>query len=163
MSRLDSMIRRLEAQRATLNAAAARVEGRGGVALELGLGNGRSYDHLRSILPGREIYVFDRQVAAHPDCIPPDDRLYLGDLFDTLPRAIAELGGQAVLAHMDLGTGDKAQSISLSRRVAPLVAELLVPGGVAVSDQPLDGVEAFAALPLPDGVKPGRIYLYERM
>ena len=163
MSRLDSMIRRLQAQRATLNDAAARVEGRDGVALEFGLGNGRTYDHLRAIMPGREIYVFDRQVAAHPDCIPPDDRLYLGDLFDTLPRAVANLGGRAVLAHMDIGTGDKEESVSLSRRAAPMVADLLVSGGVAVSDQPLDGVEAFTALPLPEGVKPGRIYLYERV
>jgi hypothetical protein len=163
MSRLDSMIRRLEAQRATLNTAADRVAGRDGVALEFGLGNGRTYDHLRSILPGREIYVFDRQVAAHPDCIPPDDRLYLGDLFETLPRAVTELGGRAVLAHMDIGTGDKEESVSLSQRAAPMVATLLAPGGVVVSDQPLDGVDAFRPLPLPDGVKPGRIYLYERV
>lgn len=163
MSRLDSMIRRLEAQRATLNAAAARVTDRSGVALEFGLGNGRTYDHLREIMPGREIYVFDRQVAAHPDCIPPDDRLYLGDLFDTLPRAVAALAGQAVLAHLDIGTGDKAESMALSQRAAPLVAQLLAPGGVAVSDQPLDGAPEFAALPLPEGVKPGRIYLYERV
>ena len=162
MSRLDSMIRRLEAQRATLNAAAARVEGKRGIALELGLGNGRTYDHLRSILPGREIYVFDRQVAAHPDCVPPDDRLYLGDLFETLPAATSDLGATAVLAHMDLGTGDKQESISLSQRAAPMVADLLIPGGVVVSDQPLDGVDGFSALPLPEGVKPGRIYLYER-
>ncbi|WP_281683984.1 class I SAM-dependent methyltransferase [Thalassobaculum salexigens] len=163
MSRLDSMIRRLEAQRSTLNDAAARVEGRSGIALEFGLGNGRTYDHLRAILPGREIYVFDRQVAAHPDCIPPDDRLYLGDLFETLPRAAAELGGTAVLAHLDIGTGDKEESVALSRRAAPMVADLLAPGGVVVSDQPLDGVDAFSPLPLPQGVKPGRIYLYERV
>lgn len=163
MSRLDSMIRRLEAQRATLNAAAERVRDRDGVALEFGLGNGRTYDHLRGILAGRDIYVFDRQVAAHPDCIPPDDRLYLGDLFETLPRAVADLGGRAVLAHLDIGTGDKTESVSLSQRAAPLVAELLAPGGIVVSDQPLDGQAAFAALPLPDGVKPGRIYLYERV
>ena len=163
MSRLDSMIRRLEAQRATLNDAAARVEGRPGIALEFGLGNGRTYDHLRSILPDREIYVFDRQVAAHPDCIPPDDRLYLGDLFDTLPAAIADLSGRAVLAHMDIGTGDKDESVSLSQRAAPLVADLLASGGVVVSDQPLDGIAEFRSLPLPQGVKPGRIYLYERV
>lgn len=163
MSRLDSMIRRLEAQRATLNAAADRVRDRAGVALEFGLGNGRTYDHLREILAGRDIYVFDRQVAAHPDCVPPDDRLFLGDLFDTLPRAIAQLGGRAVLAHLDIGTGDKAESLALSQRAAPMVADLLAPGGVAVSDQPIDGLSAFSALPLPDGVKPGRIFLYERV
>ncbi|MDF1793467.1 MAG: class I SAM-dependent methyltransferase [Thalassobaculaceae bacterium] len=163
MSRLDSMIRRLEAQRTTLNDAVARVRDRDGVALEFGLGNGRTYDHLREAMAGRDIYVFDRQIAAHPDCIPPDDRLYLGDLFETLPRAVADLAGRAVLAHMDIGTGDKAESVALSRRAAPLVAQLLAPGGVVVSDQPLDGMADFSPLPLPKGVKPGRIYLYERI
>ncbi|MFX4220187.1 MAG: class I SAM-dependent methyltransferase [Thalassobaculum sp.] len=163
MSRLDSMIRRLEAQRATLNAAAERIRNRDGVALEFGLGNGRTYDHLRETLMGREIYVFDRRVAAHPDCIPPDDHLYLGDLFETLPRAVADLGGTAVLAHLDIGTGDKAESVALSQRAAPIVAELLAPGGVVVSDQPLDGLAEFASLPLPEGVSPGRIFLYERV
>jgi len=163
MSRLDSMIRRLQAQRAALNDAASRIADRDGVALEFGLGNGRTYDHLREVLDGREIYVFDRQIAAHPDCIPPDDRLYLGDLFDTLPRAVAELGGRAVLAHLDIGTGDREESQALARRAAPLVAELLATGGVVVSDQPLDGQPCFSPLPVPAGVKPGRIYLYERV
>ncbi|MCR9072201.1 MAG: class I SAM-dependent methyltransferase [Alphaproteobacteria bacterium] len=163
MSRLDSMIRRLEAQRATLNAAAERIRGRAGVVLEFGLGNGRTYDHLREILSGRDIYVFDRQVAAHPDCVPPDDRLYLGDLFETLPQAVADLGGRGALAHLDIGTGDKLESVALSQRAAPMVAELLAIGGVVVSDQPLDGFTAFAPLPLPEGVKAGRIFLYERV
>ncbi|MDX1738439.1 MAG: class I SAM-dependent methyltransferase, partial [Alphaproteobacteria bacterium] len=60
MSRLDSVIRRLEAQRACLNSAAELVGARVGHVLELGLGNGRTYDHLREILPDREIFVFER-------------------------------------------------------------------------------------------------------
>jgi hypothetical protein len=162
MSRLDSMIRRLQAQRTTLNHAASLVRDLEGVVLEFGLGNGRTYDHLRETLPGRAIYVFDRQVAAHPSCVPPQDRLYLGDLFETLPRAVADLRGRAVLAHMDIGTGDKAESVALSKRAAPLVAALLTAGGVVVSDQPLDGETAFERLPLPDGVREGRIHLYRR-
>ncbi len=66
MSRLDSFIRRLEAQRACLNWAAELIDGLDGFALELGLGNGRTYDHLRSLFPDRAIYVCERQVAAHP-------------------------------------------------------------------------------------------------
>ena len=76
MSRLDSFIRRLEAQRACLDHAAELIGGLDGVVLELGLGNGRTYDHLRSLFPGREIYVCERAVAAHPDCVPPEERLY---------------------------------------------------------------------------------------
>ena len=70
MSRLDSAIRRLQAQRDLLNQAAQDIGSMEGVVLELGLGNGRTYDHMRAILPDREIYVFEREVRAHPDCIP---------------------------------------------------------------------------------------------
>lgn len=101
-------------------------------------------------------------MAAHPDCIPPENRLYLGDLFDTLPRAVTDLAGRAVLAHMDIGTGDKEESAALAARAAPMLARLMASGGVVVSDQPLDGEPAFHALPPPSGVKAGRIFLYER-
>ena len=70
MSRLDSFIRRLEAQRIVLNWAAAAIAGREGPVLELGLGNGRTYDHLRDILPGRAIHAFDRQAKANPRSMP---------------------------------------------------------------------------------------------
>jgi len=63
VSRLDSFIRRLEAQRACLDLAAALVRQLDGVILELGLGNGRTYDHLRELCPGRKIYVCERLVA----------------------------------------------------------------------------------------------------
>jgi len=53
VSRLDSFIRRLEAQRACLDHAAGLIGGLDGVVLELGLGNGRTYDHLRSLFPSR--------------------------------------------------------------------------------------------------------------
>ena len=162
MSRLDSAIRRLQAQKAALEDAAARVAGLPGHVLELGLGNGRTYDHLRSILPGRRIVVFDRQVAAHPDCIPPDEDLYLGDLFETLPRALAELGHAAVLGHLDIGTGDKAASAALAARAAPMIAGLLAPGAVLVSDQPIQGVPGLVPLPLPAGLEDGRIHMLRR-
>ena len=87
MSRLDSFIRRLEAQRACLDRAAELIARLDGAVLELGLGNGRTYDHLRELFPGRDIYVCERQVAAHPDCVPPADRLLLGDMRETLPVA----------------------------------------------------------------------------
>ena len=87
MTRLDSAIRRLAAQRELLDWAFAggRPEG---LVLEIGLGNGRTYDHLRDRLPGREIYAFERSPAAHPDCYPPEGYLIVGDLFDTLAAFI---------------------------------------------------------------------------
>ena len=50
MSRLDSFRRRLTAQIDGLNWAADNLPDMGDV-LELGLGNGRTYDHLREHLP----------------------------------------------------------------------------------------------------------------
>src|SRR3546814_12884208 len=93
MSRLDSAIRRLEAQRACLDLAMSMIAPVAGPAFELGLGNGRTYDHLRERIPERDIFVLERSVAAHPDCIPPDDRLFLGELRATLPAAIPRFGG----------------------------------------------------------------------
>src|SRR5262245_42276780 len=107
MSRLASFIRRLEAQSACLDWSVAAAEGLAGVALELGLGNGRTYDHLRSrLLHSREIYAFDRQLAAHPGCIPDKAHLMLGDFRDTLPALARRLSRGAALVHADTGSGD---------------------------------------------------------
>ena len=162
MSRLDSAIRRLQAQKAALEDAARRTAGLRGLVLEFGLGNGRTYDHLRTILSNRRIVVFDRQVAAHQDCIPPDEDLYLGDLFKTLPRAIAELGRSAVIAHLDIGTGNKDQSVALVTRAAPMIADLLASGAILVSDQPIESIAGLIPLPLPDGIADGRIHMLQR-
>lgn len=159
MSRLDSAIRRLEAQRACLNAAVTAIEGQTGVILELGLGNGRTYDHLRTIAPDRDIFVFERDVNAHPDCIPDDDHLFLGDAKDTLVRAAETLAGRAVLVHSDIGTGDPERNRRFADWLGPVLKPLLAPGAVILSDQKL---EAMAGLdvPLPDGVMPERYFMY---
>jgi len=162
MSRLDSFIRRLEAQRACLNLAAELTRHLDGVVLELGLGNGRTYDHLRSILPERDIYVCDRQVAAHPDCVPSAERLLLGDMRETLAEARGWLGGRVVLAHLDVGTGEAAANRALAAELTPLVVPLLCPGALLASDPPIDGPE-LEALPLPEGAAPGRYHLYRRV
>ncbi|MBP5858119.1 hypothetical protein KAJ83_13955 [Marivibrio halodurans] len=155
MSRLDSVIRRLTAQRACLDQAARHIADRDGVVLELGLGNGRTFDHLRTILPDRAIYVFEREVRAHPDCIPAEERLFLGDVLETLERAAETLAGRAILVHSDIGTGDSARNAMLAGDIAERLPPLLAPGAMLVSDQmlPLD-----AAVPLdpPEGVAPGR-------
>lgn len=159
MSRLDSAIRRLQAQKASLEWAASAIENRSGNAIELGLGNGRTFDHLRSLMPERPLYVFDRQIAAHPDCIPADDRIFLGDFRETLVRAREQLGSTVVLAHLDIGTGEKQASVALAAEIAPLVDALLADGSVVVSDQPVE-LPRWNAAPLPDGISPGRIHLY---
>src|SRR3970282_2004657 len=88
VSRLDSFIRRLKAQRACIDAAVEMIAALEAPVFELGLGNGRTYDHLRDRLEGREIFVFERCLAAHPACIPDAAHLFLGDIHDTLPAAL---------------------------------------------------------------------------
>jgi hypothetical protein len=159
MSRLDSAIRRLQAQRACLDAAARLVAERPGPVLELGLGNGRTYDHLRERLPGRRIFVFERQPAAHPDSIPAPDLLILGDFRDTLMSAVARIGEKAVLAHADFGSGDAEANRALAAWLGRSLPALLAPAAVVASDQelPLPGA---AALPLPAEVAVGRYFLW---
>lgn len=159
MSRLDSMIRRMSAQRACLDAVAAAIADLPGPVLELGLGNGRTYDHLRERLPGREILVFDRVLAAHPDCVPPAELLYLGELEQTLPRARERIGATAALAHADLGSGRPEQDRAVAALLFRLLPPLMRPGALVVSDQEL-GAPAFDPEPLPQGVPPGRYFLY---
>lgn len=158
MSRLDFFIRRLEAQRACLDFACDAVKDRPGVIFELGLGNGRTYDHLRSRLPGRAIYVFERKVAAHPDCVPAAANLYEGDIDLTLPAAVGRFKGQVCLVHSDIGSGDQAMNAKIAAFLGRTLGPALAPGGLVLSDQEL-AIPGTAPLPLPPGVKPGRYYL----
>jgi S-adenosylmethionine-dependent methyltransferase len=162
MSRLDSFIRRLEAQRACLDRAADLVRAIDGFVLELGLGNGRTYDHLRSLFPDRRIYVCERRVAAHPDCVPPPDMLILGDMRETLGAAASWLGGRVACAHLDVGTGDHAANRDLAAELTPRIVPLLCVGAVLAADPPLLCPD-LEALPLPDGIPPGRYHLYRRV
>ena len=159
MSRLDSTIRRIAAQRDCLNHARDLIAGIGGPVFELGLGNGRTYDHLRRILPEREIFVFDRRVRAHPDCIPDEAHMILGDFLDTLPAALERVDRPAALAHCDIGSGDAGADAELALRLGPALATLMAPGAVIVGDQELR-VSGWTALDLPAGVAPGRYFIW---
>lgn len=137
-TRLERFIARVVGQRCAIDAAAAATVALPGVVWELGLGNGRTYDHLRDRFPGRDIVVFDRQVIAHPDCIPPADMVRLGDFAATVPAEVARSRGAVVAVHADIGNGDVAASRALGRTLAPLIVQALVPGGYLVGDQPMD-------------------------
>src|SRR5260370_22196824 len=139
MSRLDSFIARMQAQRDCLNFLKPAIDKLGGPILEVGLGNGRPYDHLRDLFPGRDIYVFERQVAAHPDCVPPDDHLFLGEARQSIPRAAQKLGAVAALIHTDLGTGDHAANTAMGQWLGPALDALATAGCYLLSNQPLPG------------------------
>lgn len=159
MSRLDSFIRRVTAQRDILNAVADDVLRLDGPIFELGLGNGRTYNHLREKLPGRRIIAFDRTLAAHASSVPPEADLMLGEIRETAQRFVG-LGGAMV--HADIGTGyDDKDAITLTW-LPDLTVQLLARGGLAVSGLPLDhpGLEP---LTLPPGVPPDRYFIYRRV
>jgi hypothetical protein len=159
LSRLDSFIRRLEAQRACLDLAADAVSGLDGTVLELGLGNGRTYDHLRDRLPEREIIVFEREVRAHPACIPDDDHLVLGSIEETLPAFAKRASGQAILVHSDIGTGDAERNRALAAWLAEALPPLLRPGAWVAADQALNA-PGLDRQPLPTGIAEDRYFLY---
>lgn len=159
MSRLDSFIRRLEAQRACLDLVAARIADLSGPVLELGLGNGRTYDHLRELLPAREIFVFEREIRAHPADRPDPQHLFMGDFRDTLPGAGHRLPGKAALAHADIGSGDREATAELARWLSDALPPLLCAGAWVVADQPLRR-HCLVPQPLPNGVTPNRYSLY---
>lgn len=159
VSRLDSFIRRLVAQRDILNHVAADLPlPAHGAVMELGLGNGRTFNHLREIFPGRRIVAFDRALVAHASSVPEEGDLILGEIRET---AAAFAGTGAALVHADIGTGYPEKDAVTLTWLPQLVAALLAPGGVAISGLPLD-VRGLTALPLPEGVPDNRYFLYRR-
>ncbi|TCT09358.1 S-adenosylmethionine-dependent methyltransferase [Tepidamorphus gemmatus] len=161
MSRLDSMINRLVAQRDILNHVAGLIAAVPGPVLELGLGNGRTYSHLREILPDREIFVFERRITAAPSSIPDADHVILGEIRDTLPFCRPRVGGAAALIHADLSNGDPTDDLARRAWLSPMVAELTAPGGIVACGHELD-LPSFTPLALPAGIRPGRYFLYCR-
>lgn len=158
MSRLDSMLRRLTAQRDGLNWAADQIAGREGDVLDLGLGNGRTYDHLREVLPDRRIWVIDRVLQCHPSCTPPDADFLMGEAAEMLDR-LAEAGPRIVLAHYDFGQGIKADDVAEAAALSPALARVMAPGGLIVSGQPLIGLPQISG---PDSIASDR-YLFYRL
>jgi trans-aconitate methyltransferase len=159
MSRLDSVIRRLTAQRDILNHLAADLPlPATGAILEVGLGNGRTYHHLRELFPDRRIVAFDRSLAAHATSIPADQDLVLGEIADTAP---AFVGQDAALVHADIGTGYPEKDAQTLTWLPGLVAALLAPHGFAMCGLPLD-FPGLTPLPLPPGVERDRYFLYRK-
>jgi hypothetical protein len=160
-SRLDSVINRLMAQRACLDHAAMIVAGRTGHVLEIGLGNGRTYHHLCSVMPNRDIFVFDRARQSHPEATPPAEQFFIGELAETMLCAAAALGPRAVLAHADIGSGRAeidAQTVAVLNRHLPA---LLAPDAIVLCDQLLSN-PLLQPQDLPPGVADGRYFMYRR-
>lgn len=155
MSRLDSIMRRLAAQRDGLEWANERTKDLSGDALDMGLGNGRTYDHMRENLD-RRIWVIDRVLQCHPSCVPPKADFLEGEAEAMLDKMAAD-GTQIVLAHYDFGFGVKEKDVAEAARLSPIIARVMVPGGVIISGQPLVG---FTEHDGPESVAKDRYYFY---
>ena len=156
MSRLDSMMRRLAAQRDGLEWGHGLVEGVEGDYLDMGLGNGRTYDHIREIAPNRRIWVIDRALNCHPSCVPPKEDFLEGEAEEMLKKLAAE-GASIALGHYDFGFGVKEKDVAEAARLSPMIAAVMAPGGVLISGQPLVGFEQVRG---PETVSPDRYCFY---
>ncbi len=156
MSRLNSMMRRLAAQAEGLEWGHALTESVAGDYLDMGLGNGRTYDHLREIAPNRRILVIDRALNCHASCVPPEADFLQGEAEDMLKK-LAQDGAKIALGHYDFGFGDKAKDVAEAARLSSMIKDVMVPGGALVSGQPLTGFEQVRG---PHTVAPERYYFY---
>lgn len=150
------MLARLLTQRSFLNHAANLIADIPGDVLELGLGKGRTWSHLRHLFPERRIVAFDHGLHAPRDLTPADADLVLGDFRETLPA----WSGAAVLIHADIGTGDGrgelgATDAELATFVGREAARLLAPGGALVGDRDMTAagltLQEGPDIVLPDG------------
>lgn len=159
MSRLDSFISRMHSQRAVLNHIKdTAMVAPDGVILEIGLGNGRTYDHLREIFPNNRIIVFDRAVGSHPASTPSEENLVLGDIKETIQQFV---GQDVAFAHADIGTAYPEKDARTLTWLPQSIVAALRSGGVAASGLPLEHPD-LEPLPLPSGAEPGRTYFYRK-
>lgn len=165
MTRLDLFIARMVSQRACIDHAIALSAHMTGPVFELGLGNGRTFDHIRSTLGGsagaRALYVFERAVASNPASTPGADQLVLGDVFETLPMMLARLGPVASFVHADLGGHNLKKNDTFARAVSPQVEAVMARDGIMVSSDRMY-FDTMTELPLPDGALEGRAFLYQK-
>ncbi len=160
MSRLDSFIRRLTAQRDILNHVKADLDlPAEGALMEVGLGNGRTFNHLRELFPERRIVAFDRAMGAHASSVPAPEDLVIGEISET---AAAYIGAEAALVHADIGTGYPEKDAVTLTWLPEIAAGMLGQGGVAVSGLPLDHAR-LKPLPVPESVPTDRYFLYRKI
>ncbi len=160
MSRLDSFIRRMKAQRLLLDAAAERIETLDGPIVDLGLGAGRTYDHLRTRFPAREVFAFDNFVQAAVGYLPDAEHMVLGEIRETLPVSLPRLKARAALVHNDLGSADAVGNNAIAHWLAPAIEAIARPDAIIITSFPLPFAKQ-VALPLPTGINPGRYHILQ--
>jgi hypothetical protein len=137
MSRLDDLVRRMQTQRAVLNLAIDRVKSAGldGSIVELGLGSGRTFDHLRENFPGRTLVTFDWQMEATKDCFPEKNQFIKGEILKTFPKFAQGKNSTCCLLHIDIGTRDRQRDRELYSSLCESIVSILCENGLLVSDR----------------------------
>lgn len=141
-----------------LGAAVPLIEGRPGPILDLGLGAGRTYDHLCALFPDRAVFAFDFAVNAALEVLPSADQFVVGDIRDTLPFALPRIGAPAALIHNDLGLGDGLFNETVAAWLAPAIEGVARADAIVVTSFLLP-FKRFAEHALPPGVATGRYHL----
>lgn len=132
-SYLDETIALVRTQIAILDAATKAVEAIEGPAIDVGLGNGRTYSHLRECMPQRDIYTFDTELKAATASVPPADHLILGDIRETMPFVLKRMQKRAVLLHCDISTGDPTANLARESWLSSCLAEVAAGGALVIS------------------------------
>ena len=107
------------------------------MAAELGLGNGRTYDHLRTRLPDWRVVVFERNPQPNEKSWPPECDLYVGDIQHTATMFAADHGPCASLVHADLGDGSETYNEELQQWLPGVCHALAAGDGWVISSTPL--------------------------
>lgn len=145
------MLARLETQKAALEFAAAQIDRIPGPVLEIGLGKGRTWSHLRMLLPDRRIFAFDREVHAPAAAMPDPDDLVLGDFEETLQAFSPP--SPAALAHADFGSEDPVRDRETAAIISAALPSLVASHGIIAADRELPSPKleniAFTGRPFP--------------
>jgi S-adenosyl-L-methionine methyltransferase len=147
VSELDMLIRRLMAQRASIERAADLVATLEGPAILFGLGDGAALDHLCEVARKRGVIVFDRGPIADGAARQAAERVE-GDPRETLPRNSERLKRSAALALINFPITDEP-------RLAAEVAPVLRPGTLVLNEIALE-LPGWEKLLPPDGVRENR-------
>ncbi len=137
MSRLDDLVRRMQTQRAVLNFAIAKIKSENidGSIVELGLGSGRTFDHLRENFPGRTLFTFDWEMEATKDCYPEKSQFIKGEIQKTFPKFAMGKNSSCCFMHIDIGTRDRQRDKDLYASLTDSVVAILCDRGLLVSDR----------------------------